>query len=292
MEFLFKLSCHRCSALNIFQVVAHFCWFHDSCEGVCENSTPPIQSSFCRFLLFSLLFSGFCVHPNRFSKSFAFYLSCSCPSDDAVVTIGFYALENPCFGFYSVRICRGENILAIGCFYAGYVWQSKVGAGGPPGRKFTEVVRVNGQLEVHFFHEFPPAQKRRPPKFDKTCRPPKFGKNRRTSWPVSFVLHFLLSSTDHQATTEHFKTRQEPATTQTRTSGEALRLAVVGVRFLFFFWLKFPCCSAFKWLKLSSILVFPASQVSLSFSRQVGETFERTFFLFDSSFLVPRATSG
>ena len=115
--------------------------------------------------------------------------------------------------------------------------------------------------------------------------------NRRT-WPVSLVLHFLLSSTDHQATTEHFKTRQEPATTQTRTSGEALRLAVVGVRFLFFFWLKFPCCSAFKWLKLSSILVFPASQVSLSFSRQVGETFERTFFLFDSSFLVPRATSG
>ena len=157
----------------------------------------------------------------------------------------------------------------------------------------SEVVRVNGQLEVHFFHEFPPGQKRRPPKFDKTCRPPKFGKNRRTSWPVSFVLHFLLSSTDHQATTgEHFKTRQEPATTQTRTSGEALRLAVVGVRFLFFFWLKFPCCSAFKWLKLSSILVFPASQVSLSFSRQVGETFERTFFLFDSSFLVPRATSG
>lgn len=35
------MSCHRCSALNIFQVVAHFCWFHDSCEGVCENSTPP-----------------------------------------------------------------------------------------------------------------------------------------------------------------------------------------------------------------------------------------------------------
>ena len=149
----------------------------------------------------------------------------------------------------------------------------------------SEVVRVNGQLEVHFFHEFPPAQKRRPPKFDKTCRPPKFGKNRRTSWPVSFVLHFLLSSTDHQATTgEHFKTRQESATTQTRTSGEALRLAVVGVRFLFFFWLKFPCCSAFKWLKLSSILVFPASQVSLSFSRQVGETFERTFFSFRLKF--------
>ena len=185
-----------------------------------------------------------------------------------------------------------------------------------PAVRRAEIVRVNGQLEVLFFHEFPPAQKRRPPKFDKTCRPPKFGKNRRTSWPVSFVLHFLLSSTDHQATTgEHFKTRQESATTQTRTSGEALRLAVVGVRFLFFFWLKFPCCSAFKWLKLSSILVFPASQVSLSFSRQVGETFERTFFSFltqvslfleqqvvetferifpfsDSSFLVPRATSG
>lgn len=128
----------------------------------------------------------------------------------------------------------------------------------------SEVVRVNGQLEVHFFHEFPPAQKRRPPKFDKTCRPPKFGKNRRTSRPVSFVLHFLLSSTDHQATTgEHFKTRQESATTQTRTSGEALRRAVVGVRFLSFFWLKFPCRSAFKWVKLSSILVFLSFDSSL-----------------------------
>ena len=116
-----------------FSSCCTFCWFRDSCEGVCENSTPhTIVSQSLPPFPFAIL-GFFCVHPNRFSKSFAFYLSCSCPPDDAVVTIGFYALENPCFGFYSVRICRGENILAIGRFYAGYVWQSKVGAGGPPG---------------------------------------------------------------------------------------------------------------------------------------------------------------
>ena len=162
-----------------------------------------------------------------------------------------------------------------------------------PAVRRAEIVRVNGQLEVLFFHEFPPAQKRRPPKFDRTCRPPKFGKNRRTSWPVSFVLHFLLSSTDHQATTgEHFKTRQESATTQTRTSGEALRLAVVGVRFLSFFWLKSPCCSVFKWVKLSSIFLLLLAQVSLLLCLQVVETFEHPCLPCVSSFLVLFATSG